>query len=93
MSLKEFLKELLALPAKGLTRAKVMALGAAAKVKDAFAWKGDSGKTVVKIGSQFMSSGKGGTMEINSLRTNRWTRFWRLVKFPFAYVWHGEAEL
>ena len=62
-----------------------------AKVKDAFSHK--EGKTILKLGSNIQNSGLNKPMVVMKPLSNRWTRFKRLVTFPFKYIWYGRAEL
>ena len=91
MSLNKFLKELLSLPVKGFAKVKAATAAGVAKVRDTFTHK--EGKLILKIGNTLQNTGKGNPLEINKLGSNRWTRFKRVVSFPFKYVWYGKAEL
>ena len=91
MSLKELLKELLSLPVKGFEKTKAAVAAGVAKVKDAFAHK--EGKALLKMGTNISNSGNGNPLILMKPRSNRWTRFKRIVSFPFKYIWNGKAEL
>ncbi len=76
--MKEKLKKIASLPA-----------ALALKIRDAFSWK--PGKTILKMGNNTQTAKDGAV--VLSVRSNRWTRLWRVVAFPFIYVWKGSAKL
>jgi hypothetical protein len=78
--MKEIINKALALPTRLI-----------AKLKDAFAHK--EGKMILKMGTTLTNSGSGNPLVLTKMHSNRWTRFKRLVMFPFNYVWHGSAKL